>query len=54
MTKKKNFLIIIYTLGVTDVFALYKVKRVRTLRHINNDVAKCALSAKTETIGAGV
>ena len=27
---------------------------VHTLRHINNDVAKCAMSAKTETIGVGV
>ena len=39
---------------MTDFFILYDVIHARTLRHINDDVASCAMSAKTETIGAGV
>ena len=31
-------------------FALNEVLHVRTLRHINDDDAECAMSAKTETI----
>ena len=39
---------------MTDFFALNDVIHVHTIRHINDDVALCAMPAKTETIGAGV
>ena len=39
---------------MVDFFALNDVIHVDTLRHINDDVAQRAMSAKTETIGAGV
>ena len=35
-------------------FALNAVIQVYTLSHINDDIALCTMSAKTETIGAGV
>ena len=35
------------------MFYTYDVICVRTLRHINDDVAECAMSAKTKTTGAG-
>ena len=36
------------------IFALNDVIQFSTLCHINDDVAFCAMTAKTETIGAGV
>ena len=33
---------------------LYDVIHIRTLRHINDDFAQCAILAKTETTEAGV
>ena len=39
---------------MADFFALNDGIHVRKLRHINDDVAKCAMLAKTETIGRGV
>ena len=45
----------LYTiLSRTDFYALYDVIRGRTLGHINYDVWWCEMSAKAETIGAGV
>ena len=43
-----------YTFKRDRFLALNDVIHVHTLRHINDDVAKCAMSAKTETIGVGV
>ena len=37
-----------------QIFVLYDVIHVRTLRHIDDDVALCAMSVKTETTGTGV
>ena len=54
MAKEMNFLFIIYNFKRDRLFALNDVIYVRTLRHINDDVALCAMSTKTETIGAGV
>ena len=39
MTKKMNFLFIIYNFKRDRFFALNDVKHIRTLRHINDDVA---------------
>ena len=39
---------------MADYFARNNVIHVCTLRHINDDVAQCAMTAKTETIGVGV
>ena len=39
---------------MADYFALNDAILVRKLRHINDDVASCAMSAETETIGAVV
>ena len=41
-------------LSVSEFFALRDVLQVNTLRHINDDVAKCTRMDKTETKGAGV
>ena len=51
-----NFLFIIYhfKLKRNRFFAVNDVIQVRTLRHINDDVALCTMTAKTETIRAGV
>ena len=43
-----------YTFKRDRFFALNDVIHVHTLRHINDDVAKCAMLAKTETIRVGV
>ena len=51
---KMNFLFIIYNYKRGWYFAQNDVIHVRTLCHINDDVALCAMTAKTETIGAGV
>ena len=40
-------------LSETDFFALNGVIHVRTLRHINDDIALHEMSAKTEIIEAG-
>ena len=45
---------IIYNFKCDIFFALNDVIHVRTLRHINNDITKCAMSKKNETIGAEV
>ena len=51
---KKNIFFLLYIFNCDRFFALNGVMQVRTLPHINDDVAECAMSAKTETIGAGV
>ena len=54
--KNLNFLFNIYNFKRVRFFALNNVtlNYVHTLRHINDNVAQCAMLAKTETIGAGV
>ena len=44
----------IQILSVTDFCVVNDVIHVRTLCHINDDVAYCTMTAKTETISAGV
>ena len=48
-----NFLFIIYHFKRNRFFAVNDVIHVRTLRHINNDVASHTMTAETETIRAG-
>ena len=49
--QKLNFLFIIYN-SKRDRFLCTDVVHVRTLVHINYDVAQCAMSTKTETTGS--
>ena len=49
-----NFLFIIYNFKRNRFFALNDVIHVRTLRHINDDIALCTMTAKTETIREAV
>ena len=49
-----NFLFIICNFKRDRFFALNDIIHVHTLHNINDDVALCVMSAKTEAIGAGV
>ena len=52
--KIRIFFLLYTILRGIDFFALNDVIHILTLPHINDDIAYCAMSAKTETIGAGV
>ena len=43
-----------YLFKCIEFYAVNVVIHVRILRHINDDVAQCTMTAKTETIRAGV
>ena len=48
------FIIDLYNLSLIYCFALYDVIHGRTLRHINDDDAYCAMTAITEILAPGI